>query len=447
MIGDKEEQIPPLGVRGPGARGRILIIIYYWPPAGGPGVQRWLKFVKYLPGYGIEPVVYIPENPTYPLLDDGLLAEVSPKTTIIKRKIIEPYAWAAAFSKGSTKKISSGIIPNKKKQSALQKLMLWVRGNLFIPDARVLWVKPSIRYLSDYIKENGIDTIVTTGPPHSLHLIGLGLKKQLPAVKWLADFRDPWTTIGYHKELKLSAAAEAKHKALEREVLNTADTVLVTSPTTKKEFEALTSRPIAVITNGYDVEKVVKQPLDEKFTLAHIGSFLSERNPQILWQAIAELIDENTDFEAAFELKLIGAVSQEVLNSIAAHNLNGYVNNLGYVAHSEAVAAQCKSQVLLLVEIDREETKCIIPGKLFEYMVSERPIVAIGPEGADFAAIIKQTNTGIFATYGQKELLKQTLLGYFTQYVEGRLKSHPIGLQQFSRKHLTGELAELLKRL
>ena len=410
-------------------------------------MQRWLKFVKYLPEYGIEPVVYIPENPTYPLLDEGLLAEVSPDATIIKHKIIEPYAWASAFSKGSTKKISSGIIPNKKKQSALQKLMLWVRGNLFIPDARVLWVKPSIKYLSKYIRENGINTIITTGPPHSLHLIGLGLKKQLPELKWLADFRDPWTTIGYHKELKLSASAEKKHKALEREVLNTADTVLVTSPTTKTEFEALTPRPIAVITNGYDVEKVVKQPLDEKFTLAHIGSFLSERNPQILWEALTELIAENTDFKAAFELKLIGAVSVEVLDSIKAHDLNGYVNNLGYVSHEEAVIQQRKSQVLLLVEIDRDETKCIIPGKLFEYMVSERPIVAIGPDGADFAAIIKQTNTGVFVTYSQKEQLKKTLLDYFTQYQNGSLKSNAIGLQQFSRKSLTGQLAELIKSL
>jgi Glycosyltransferase Family 4 len=439
---DKSKQIPPLGVWG-----RILIITYYWPPAGGPGVQRWLKFVKYLPGYGIEPVVYIPENPTYPLLDDGLLAEVSPGTTIIKHKIVEPYAWASAFSKGSTKKISSGIIPNKKKQSTLQKLMLWVRGNLFIPDARVLWVKPSVKYLTQYIQENGIEVVITTGPPHSLHLIGLGLKKQLPMVKWLADFRDPWTTIGYHKELKLSASAEARHKALEKEVLNTADTVLVTSPTTKREFEALTPRPIAVITNGYDVEKVTKQPLDGKFTLAHIGSFLSERNPQILWESLSELIHENEAFKAAFELKLIGAVSQEVLNSITTHKLNGYVNSLGYVSHEEAVIQQRKSQVLLLVEIDREETRCIIPGKLFEYMVSERPIIAIGPGGADFADIISTTNTGVFVTYTEKDRLKKALLANFEQYQQGSLKSYPIGLQQFSRKNLTGQLAELIKNL
>lgn len=425
---------------------KVLIITYYWPPAGGPGVQRWLKFVKYLPDYGIEPIVYIPENPTYPLLDEGLLQEVNPAATIIKQRITEPYAWASAFSKNSTKKISAGIIPQQKKQSAMQRLMLWVRGNLFIPDARVLWVKPSVSHLSKYIQENEIDTIITTGPPHSLHLIGLKLSK-MANVKWVADFRDPWTTIGYHKELKLSKSAEKKHKELEKQVLTTADVVLVTSPTTKKEFGVLTTKPIAVITNGYDVEKVIKQPLDSKFSLAHIGSFLSERNPLILWESLAELTAENPDFKAKFELKLIGAVSREVLESIDKYNLSGYVNNLGYVSHDEAIVQQRKSQVLLLVEIDREETKCIIPGKLFEYMVSERPILAIGPQGADFAGIIQSTNTGMFFTYSEKDRLKQAILQYFNQFLEGKFQSHPIGLQQYSRKNLTGQLADLLKGL
>lgn len=423
---------------------KVLIITYYWPPAGGPGVQRWLKFVKYLPGFGIEPIVYIPENPTYPLLDEGLLSEVSPDVTILKNKIIEPYGWASAFSKSSTKKISSGIIPHKRKQSFLQRIMLWIRGNIFIPDARVLWVKPSVAYLSRYIKENGIDTIITTGPPHSLHLIGLKIKEK-HNVKWVADFRDPWTTIGYHKALKLSSFAAQKHRTLEKKVLTTADTILVTSPTTKQEFQALTSKPIAVITNGYDVETIAKQPLDEKFTMAHIGSFLSERNPRILWKALAELITENTEFNAHFQLKLIGAVSREVLDAIEEFQLSGYVNNMGYVSHNEAVAEQRKSQVLLLVEIDSEETKCIIPGKLFEYMVSERPIIAIGPEEADFASIMKATNTGIFITYDDKDKLKDTILQYFNQYLQGNLKANAIGLQQYSRKNLTGQLAQLLK--
>jgi len=422
---------------------KVLIITYYWPPAGGPGVQRWLKFVKYLPDFGIQPIVYIPENPTYPLIDDNLLSEVSDNAIILKNKIIEPYAWASVFSKNSTKKISSGIIPNQKKQSFIQKMMLWVRGNLFIPDARVLWVKPSVKFLSKYIQENQIETIITTGPPHSLHLIGLALKNEL-GVKWIADFRDPWTTIGYHKALKLTKSSAKKHKVLEREVMTVANELIVTSPTTKKEFETITHKPIHVITNGYDVEKITKQLLDEKFTLAHIGSFLSDRNPQILWEVLQELIAENKEFANQFQLKLIGATSQEVLESISKFGLNDYLNNLGYVSHQEAIEHQRKSQVLLLIEIDSEETKSIIPGKVFEYIVSERPIIAIGPKDSDFAEIITSTNTGSFFRYSEKERLKSTLLSYFELYLQNNLKTHGIGLQQYSRKNLTEKLSKLL---
>ena len=422
---------------------KLLIITYYWPPAGGPGVQRWLKFVKYLPDFNIQPIVYIPENPTYPIIDEGLESEVSDNAIILKNKIFEPYGLASVFGKSKTKKISSGIIPNQKKQSLLEKTLLWVRGNLFIPDARFLWVKPSVKYLKKYIQENNIDTIVTSGPPHSLHLIGLQLKKEL-TIKWLADFRDPWTTIGYHKALKLSSYAEKKHKALEAAVLNSADTIIVTSKTTKKEFQAITSKPIEVITNGYDVEKVDKQVLDEKFTLAHIGSFLSERNPRILWQALEELVTENPDFKNDFQLKLIGAVSQEVLDTISEFKLTNYVLNLGYVSHQEAVEHQRKSQVLLLIEINSEDTKSIIPGKLFEYMVSERPIVAIGPKDSDFAEIITVTNTGVFFTYNEKEKLKALLLKYYQEYQNKNLKVDAVGLQQYSRQHLAAYLAKLI---
>lgn len=422
---------------------KFLIITYYWPPAGGPGVQRWLKFVKYLPEFNFQPIVYIPENPTYPIIDKGLESEVSEKTIILKNKIFEPYGLASFFGKNKTKKISSGIIPNQKKQSFLEKTLLWVRGNLFIPDARFLWVKPSVKYLKKYIEENNIDTIVTSGPPHSLHLIGLQLKKDLN-IKWFADFRDPWTTIGYHKALKLSSSTEKKHKALEKEVLNSADTIIVTSNTTKTEFQAITSKPIEVITNGYDVEKIEKQTLDEKFTLAHIGSFLSERNPTILWQALQELVTENADFKKDFRLKLIGATSQEILDTIAEFKLNDYVQNLGYVSHQEAVEHQRKSQVLLLIEINSTATKSIIPGKLFEYMASERPIIAIGPKDSDFAEIITATNTGVFFTYDEKEKLKALLLKYYQEYQNQNLKVHAVGLQQYSRKSLTEQLAELI---
>ncbi len=422
---------------------KLLIITYYWPPAGGPGVQRWLKFVKYLPDFNIQPIVYIPENPTYPIVDTDLVKEVSDSTIVLKNKIFEPYQLANFLSKKETQKISSGIIPAAKKQSFLEKVLLWVRGNVFIPDARFLWVNPSLKYLKNYIQENNIDTIVTSGPPHSLHLIGLKLKESME-LTWFADFRDPWTTIGYHKALKLSSYADKKHKQLEKLVLDGANTIIVTSKTTKAEFELLTDTPIEVITNGYDIENVDRQVLDDKFTMAHIGSFLSDRNPTILWEVLQELIIENTSFATHFQLKLIGKVSQEILDSIAQHELTSYCNNLGYVSHTEAIQQQRKSQVLLLIEIDSPETKSIIPGKLFEYMVSERPIIAIGPKDSDFAEIITSTNTGVFFTYNEKESLKKTIISYFEFYLEKKLQVYPIGLQNYSRKSLTKQLSQLI---
>ena len=182
---------------------KVLIITYYWPPAGGPGVQRWLKFVKYLPEFGIEPIVYCPQNPNYPIIDTSMVSEVSSKLEVIQKPINEPYKLAQLVSKSKTSKLSKGIINGEKKQTILEQILLFIRGNFFIPDARVSWVKPSVSFLYDYIKTHKIDTIITTGPPHSLHLIGLQLKR-MHQLKWITDFRDPWTQIGYHKKLKLT---------------------------------------------------------------------------------------------------------------------------------------------------------------------------------------------------------------------------------------------------
>lgn len=422
---------------------KVLIITYYWPPAGGPGVQRWLKFVKYLPDFGIEPVVYIPENPTYPILDEGLVDEVPKGVTIVRRKIFEPYGLASALTGKTAKRISSGIIPIERKQTFLERTSLWIRGNMFLPDPRVFWVRPSAKFLEKYLKENGIDTVITTGPPHSVHLIGLKLKEKM-GVNWIADFRDPWTSIGYHKSLKLTVFAEDRHKYLEEKVLNAADHIVVTSPSTRLEFSEITQKPIDVITNGYDVALEKNDKLDAKFSLAHIGSLLSERNPTILWQALAELIREVPGFADDFELKLIGTVANDILVALKSYDLNPYVNSLGYVPHHEAVKHQKRSQVLLLVEINSVETKSIIPGKLFEYMVSGRPVIGIGPTGSDFAQILEQTHTGVFIDYSEKEKLKHTIHDFYGQYRTGNLSANAVGIEQYSRKNLTAKLAGLL---
>ena len=426
-------------------RKKVLIVAYYWPPAGGPGVQRWLKFVKYLPEYDIDPIVYCPENPNYPIIDESLEGEIPEGITVLKQPIREPYALAKLFSKKSATTISSGVIPKAKKQSFIERLMLYVRGNFFIPDARKNWVKPSVRYLSDYIENHAIDTVITTGPPHSLHLIGLQLKQKL-SVNWIADFRDPWTTIGYHKDLKLSASSRLKHETHETSVLNASDHLIVTSAHTKREFETKTKRPITVITNGYDSHSIQIETKDKKFTMSHIGSLLSERNPKILWEVLSELIQENEAFAKAFQLQLIGVVSDDVLETIYHYGLKDHTLLKGYVSHDEAIKYQMQSRLLLLVEINSEDTKAIIPGKLFEYLISETPILALGPEDSDIQQIIARTNTGTYFNYDQKEALKTQLKTYFLAYENEDLNVNAIGLQPYSRKALTERLSAIIKR-
>lgn len=421
---------------------RILVITYYWPPAGGPGVQRWLKFVKYFRDFGIDPIVYVPENPHYPIMDESLASDVPKDIRIIRHKIFEPYGLSKLVSGKKTKRISSGVI-TEKNQSLLERFMLWIRGNLFIPDARKFWIKPSVKFLLPILKEEGITDIITTGPPHSVHLIGLKLKEQT-GLQWLADFRDPWTSIGYHKKLKLTSFAKNRHEYQERLVLNSADKIIVTSTTTKKEFQNITTKPIKVITNGFDQQRSETISLDERFTISHIGSLLTKRNPLNLWKVLNELIKENEDFKNSLQLNFIGVLGQEILQSLEEFGLSEHVNIVGYVPHSEAVSYQQKSQVLLLVEIDSKETVGIIPGKFFEYLKAGRPILGVGPANWEVAEMVLETNSGRVFGYHELTELKSLLLGWFELYKNKSLKVSSTRIDRYSRRELTRQLSDYI---
>ncbi len=424
---------------------KTLIITYYWPPAGGPGVQRWLHFANYFREYGVKPVVFIPENPSYPIIDNELLAKVLDSIEVIKFPIKEPYRFAKIFSKSKTKNISKGIIP-KKNSSILEKLLLYIRGNYFIPDARVAWVKPSITFLSDYISKNNIDVVITTGPPHSLHLIGLNLKEK-QNIKWLADFRDPWTTIHYHKHLKLSNASAKKHKELEKKVLKSADLITVTSPTTKKEFQVITDKPIEVVTNGFEKLNISEEKLDSKFTISHIGSLLSGRNPKNLWETLAFICEENKDFTNDLKIRLIGATSDEVIKEIAKNKLSNNLETINYVSHPEALKIQRNTQILLLIESNTPETRAIIPGKLFEYLAAQRPILAFGPKKSDIETIVSETNSGKFYTHQSTADLKVQILDWYNQFKENKLSVSTLNIEKYSRKAISEKMANLVKEL
>ncbi|WP_405198603.1 glycosyltransferase family 4 protein [Christiangramia sp. LLG6405-1] len=424
---------------------KALIVTYYWPPAGGPGVQRWLKFVTYLRDFDIEPVLYIPENPGYPLLDKSLVAEIPTGIRILKQPIFEPYQVAEIFSRGDSKTISSGIIAKEQEQSAIQKLMLFVRGNFFIPDARKFWIKPSVRYLKSVLEKEKFDVLITTGPPHSLHLIGLALQKSV-GIKWIADFRDPWTEIGYHKKLKLTQSSRQKHLNLESEVLNKADHIITTSHTTKAEFESKTTRPIRVITNGFD--KLQEEPSrSEYFEISHIGSLLSGRSPEILWKAIAEIVEDYSVFRNKLKIRLAGKISSEVKQSIIELGLQKYLQIEGYVSHKVALELQNRASILLLLEIDSVETRGIIPGKIFEYFAAKKPILAIGPENWEAGKMVLDTQSGTYLLFSDKEKVKSWIMDQFYQKEAQGIKQINSDISKYHRREITGELADLIKKI
>ncbi|ANF51781.1 glycosyl transferase family 1 [Chryseobacterium glaciei] len=428
---------------------KILIITYYWPPAGGPGVQRWLKFAKYLPEFGWKPIIFTPENPSYPLLDESLLKDIPENIDIVKTKIWEPYQLAEKLNK-SNKKFKAGQFDVGKNQSWKSKLSIWVRGNFFIPDARVFWVKPSVKFLQQYLKENKIDVVVTSGPPHSLHLIGLNLKKKLPNLKWIADFRDPWTEISYYNHLKLTKSSDKKHRQLESNVFKNADITLATSYTDAENFRKNGANAVC-ITNGFDETDASQthkssnsQTFKQKFTLSYIGVLEQLRNPENLWKALDDLVKTHSDFAENFSLKFVGRIDDKILNTIENSGLKNHILNLGYISHDKAIIEMQNSDILLITNFPNESSKGIIPGKIFEYLATGKQIISFGPDQADVSKILNETNAGKHFSYRDSESIKNFILEKFGLWKNGNLLETTQNIEQFSRKNLTKKLVEIL---
>ena len=419
-----------------------LIITYYWPPAGGSGVQRWLKFVKYFRDFQVEPVIYTVENPKYPIEDYSLIDDIPTNIEVLKQPIWEPNNLFSLF--GKKKNESAGFL--NQTPSFLGKLFQYIRANYFIPDARKFWVKPSVIYLKKYLKENNIDVVITTGPPHSMHLIGLKLKKQL-GIKWIADFRDPWTEIDYFHQLPLTKKALKKHHYLEKEVLKNADSVLVVGDTMKMIYDKFNDN-VFTITNGYDgVISENKIELDSKFTLTHIGLMNADRNPTMLWQVLAEIINENDEFSNDFELNLIGKVDTSVKKDILKFNLSACVQIIDYVSHNKVIEYQNKSQVLLLIVNNVPSANQIITGKIFEYLMAKRPILAIAPTKGDLSEIISKTNSGDVIDFNDAKKLKSTILDLYSKFKQGKLTIKSKNIAQFHRRELTKQVSEIINKI
>ncbi len=432
---------------------KVLIITYYWPPGGGAGVQRWLKFVKYLREFGWEPVVYTPENGEMPVIDHSLQKDVPVGLTVIKQPIWEPYnSYKRFIGQGKDEKINTGFLTENKKPKRMEKIAVWIRGNFFIPDARKFWIKPSIGFLSEYLVKNPVDVIVSTGPPHSMHLIALGLKEKW-GLPWLADFRDPWTNIDFYPELMLTSGSDRKHHRQEKEVLEKADSVVSIGRNMSQEFAAIHGKDNAkfhVITNGYDTDDLqgsANLVMDAKFSLAHIGTLVKSRNPEALWKTLAALTQENPAFAADLEIKLVGKVDVNVMQSIDSAGLKPYLNKIDYLPHTDVIKAQQQSQALLLLVNNTKNAGGILTGKFYEYLSARRPILCIGPEIGEIADAFAETRCGKLSGFTDEDTLRKNILDYYQHYKAGTLRSVSQNVEHYSRRSLTAELSKLLDEL
>lgn len=425
---------------------RVLIITYYWPPSGGSGVQRWVKFAKYLPLEGWQPVIYTPENPELTTVDESLEAEIPASVEVLRTHIVEPYDLYRKLmgKKGSQKEvtpISSG------KKSFKQRVMLWVRANLFVPDPRVSWVRPSVRFLKDYLKEHPVDLMITTGPPHSMHLIGLQLHRET-GLPWVADFRDPWSRHYSLPYLPLTGRTWRKIRRMEQEVLDESSTVLTVTPFVQEEYAAQTQTPVAMITNGYDEEDFAADVTpDGYFNLTQTGYLAADGNPAVLWKVLGEMAGQDAAFREQLRIRLAGLVDQSVYDSIEREGLTPNLVDLGYCSHKTAIREQQAASVLLIPLRNAPEMRNILPGKVFEYLAARRPVLGFGQPDGMQARLLKETGAGITFDWDDEAGVRAFVQKAWAQHLAGGVPATTGEADQYSRRSLTRRLAALLDKI
>jgi glycosyltransferase involved in cell wall biosynthesis len=424
---------------------KVLIIAYYWPPTGGSGVQRWLKFVKNLQEFGWEPIIYTPEKPNVQERDETLLIEVPPGIKVLKTPVFEVSKFFGQQGKTNQSNRDPSIISKLKKT-----LGNYIRGNCFIPDPRILWVNPSVKFLSNYLQQNKIDAIVSTGPPHSLHLIALKIAKK-HGIPWLADFRDPWLEILNFHGFSVSSKTLKKHEQLLKQVLTNANSIVAVHESVRKRFMQQTIVPVKLITNGYDLsdlESTSPINLEEgKLNLVFVGIFYNIRNSVAFWQGLSELIAQDPFFGNELRLTFVGKIHQEIMNDLEKYGLLARCYFTGYIPHSIAVSYQKQADALLLFTPALPEFKYEIPAKLFEYLAVRKPIICIADPDNDSAQIVTKMKAGFVIHPEKKAEIKEVIHKIWDLFRKGELRVNPENLEQYERKNLTKSLVTELNRI
>jgi len=420
---------------------RVLIITYYWPPSGGSGVQRWLYFTKYLQDANWEPIIYTVQNGEYPYTDSSLQQHIPDHLEVIKGPIWEPYTLFKKLS-GTKEQVNPSIFSEMERGSWFKRFLLWIRGNFFIPDARMFWIRPSIHLLENYLKKYPVDFIVSTGPPHSTHLIARSLKRRLN-IPWLADFRDPWTQIYSFKQLNLSKLSKRIHHRLENSVLREANLVVTVSPDCKKGLESLVNREVCVVTNGYEAFPKQNPVKDHsKIKMVYAGVLSADRNPSIFWKVLENYLSDNPAISDKFELILIGNIDALIVSQLRASSLSPYLKVYASMPHAQLQQYLFEADLLLLVGVPGN--KGVITGKFFEYLYLQKPIYSISPADSDVVTILKETEAGLNADYTDAEQLYSNLERLFEMVSDNSFPNNETKIANYSRKNLTTAISKLM---
>ena len=417
---------------------KVLIITYYWPPSGGSGVQRWLKFVKYFRDFGIEPIVLTvaPEFAALPNIDESLEHEIPAGIEVHKTCAKSPF--------GFYKKIKKGTIPNsgfagEGKANLFDNLFRFIRGNFFIPDARIGWNKFALEKARELIHLHAIDTVITSSPPHSTQLIGLQLKKEFN-LKWLADLRDPWTEIYYNKLLFRTNWAKKIDYRYEQACLQNADTLIVVSEDIKRRFGEARETILEkthVIPNGFDEEDFSHERTKNDAGIKYI-SYVGNLGLQYPIEEFLKTFSELVKVDQLWRIRFVGNVSDVVNTEIQKLGLEKWVEFIPYVEHKKAVEYMINSDLLLLIIPNTENNKGILTGKLFEYIATGNPIIYIGPEDGDALEILKKTEGISYLNFNSEK----NIIPFCSSVLKKSEKSKQIN-HVYSRRNLAETFAKL----
>lgn len=382
-------------------KNKILIISYYWPPSGGSGVQRWLNFSNHLTKLGWDITVLTAKNPNFPIKDKSLLKNINKSIKHLFVPIFEPTIF---FNQKKT-------MLNINSKGILKRFIYWIRANLFFPDSRCFWIKKATKVASEYIKKNGIDYLITTAPPFSAHIIGLNLKNKFK-IKWISDFRDPWSNFFQFKLLPMSKSIINKHKKFEFNCLQNSDLIITTAPSLTKLYSSVNKNTVT-ITNGF--ESYIEGTKSKKFLIIYAGVMNNIQNPTMLWKVLSDICLENSTFKTDLEVKMIGTFGNEIKNNLNLCSLKSKIKFLSYIEKNKLDIELSYAHLLILCSVNQNNNP-IIPGKLFYYFSFKTKILAFEKPNNDVGRVLNETNSGKSFDFDNYDDLKEHIINLYQEY-------------------------------